>query len=50
MAISPDKKSIAVTVTKKVYAELKKIASKNKRSISYTANACIEFGLSQEVK
>lgn len=50
MAISPDKKSIAVTVTKEVYAELKKIAAKNKRSISYIANEYVEFGLSQEGK
>jgi len=50
MAISPDKRSIAVTVTKETYDKLQKIATKNKRSMSYVANEYIEAGLSREGK
>lgn len=50
MAIPADKKSIAVTVTKKVYEILKKIAEEDRRSISFISNDLIEQGLRQKGK
>ncbi len=48
VALPPGKKSIAVTVTKENYDKLKKIADRDRRSISFIANEYIEQGLKRD--